>query len=215
MSDEAPICITCKQVHAAYDGKGRPCKGHIKGKPCRRHCCKDQDVCPRHGGLTPQAKAGAMVRSEEREARKMLVKRLESPEPIQHPVYELLSLAAELREWQSLLRERVGELSELTQEDMMGVDRERALVTLYTRALDQNAKLLVDMAKLDLATRSLRLQQSAAQDVMEAVAMAIKRAGLAEHEDRIRAELAAALREKSLTPAIAVANAQGDETPAR
>lgn len=189
-------CPKCGLPHLTVHGNPA-CKAHRSGNPtapCKNPPVNGTAVCRNHGGTTIQARRTATVRIEESRAREMLA-RLERPAPIEHPVYELLDLAAETREWQRIMRERMSELSTMSQTDEHGVDRERALVLLYERSLDKSAKLLVDMAKLDLQTRALALQQRTAQAVMDGVVKALHRAGLGDHEIEVRDELAQVLRE--------------------
>jgi len=151
--------------------------------------------CKLHGGMTPTQRAGAALVLEERRARSMIV-RLGAPREIDHPVFELIKLASETVEWQSILRERLGDLGTLSTTDTLGVERERAIVVLYERALDRSAKILTEMAKLDLAAKAMKLNQAAAGDVVEAVVLALRRCGLGEHETRVRTELALVLDER-------------------
>lgn len=144
--------------------------------------------CKLHGGSTPNGRLSGAREAEAKRARTIL-ERLETPEPIEHPVYELLKLAAETTAWQRILRERMSELTELTQNDRLDVDRERALVRLYGESLDRTAKLFVDMARLDLKARALALQQEQAAQVMQAVTEALRRAGLTEAEPTVRNHL--------------------------
>lgn len=141
--------------------------------------------CKLHGGSTPTQVAGAVVVMEERRARSLLA-RLEQPEPIEHPVIELLKLAAEVTEVTRIFRERLNELPSLQTIDSLGTERERAVVLLYERALDRQAKLLTDMAKLDLADRALRINEATASRIMQGVVEALHRSGLGEHEGTFR-----------------------------
>lgn len=149
--------------------------------------------CKLHGGSTPNGRTAGAREAEQKRARSIL-ERLENPEPIEHPVYELLKLAAETTAWQRILRERMSDLQDLTQNDRLDVDRERALVGLYVKAQEQNAKLLVDMAKLDLKARALDLERERAHQVITAVSQALKQAGLQDHELTVRQHLANLLR---------------------
>ncbi len=195
MSDPAP-CQKCGNVHLDYLGKpGCVAHGRTTGLPCKKLRCPGQKVCFRHGGGAPQSRAKGAYVQEEARARKLLAGRLETAQPIEHPIYELLKLASESTEWKNLLRERLQELESLETTDKYGVEHERALVTLYTRALEQLGKLLSDMAKLDLQTRALRLQKEAAVEVMAAVSKALHKAGLSEHETLVRSLLAEAIKD--------------------
>jgi HEPN domain-containing protein len=194
LDTEVKECAKCGLKHIGFQG-GRGCSAHkTNGQPCPRYPIKGGLVCPRHGGSAKNVKAVATLRVEEQKAKALLVK-MGEPDPIGHPVYELLRLAGEVRDWQKILRERVEELQSLELVDNFGVERERAVVTLYTRAQEQNARLLIDMAKLDLQSRALALQHDAAVEVMSAVSEVLRRLGLAEMEPRFRTELAGLLRD--------------------
>lgn len=147
-----------------------------------------------HGGSTPTHVTAAVVTQEENRARSLL-QRLGEPEPIRHPVRELLDLAAEISAWRTILRERVDQLATLETEDTLKVERERAAVLLYERSLDRLARLLVDLTKLDLQARRLSLDEQDAKRVMAAISDALTRAGLSEHEAEVRRHFATALHE--------------------
>lgn len=189
-------CPKCGQPHLTRFGSPS-CKAHRSNSgtaPCKNAPVNGTAVCKRHGAMAPQVIQAAMVRAEEARARDIL-SRLERPAPIDHPVYELLDLAAETREWQRIMRERMSELDQMSRIDNQGIDREKALVLLYERSLDKSARLLVDMAKLDLQTRALSIQQRAAEQVMGAVAKTLHAVGLGDHEAEFREKFAAVLRE--------------------
>lgn len=187
---------------ATPDGLDRHCGARTKrrtGAPCERPAgwgTSHPGVgrCKLHGGSTPHQVAGAVVVLEDRRARSILA-RLEQPEPIDHPVLELLKLAAEASEFQRILRERLNELHSLETTDTLGTERERAVVVLYERALDRNARLLTDMAKLGLQERALRVNEETAGRVMQALVEALRRAGLGQHEIAVRQHLKDVLAE--------------------
>lgn len=152
-------------------------------------------VCAqRHGGSAPQVRQAAVVVVEERRARSLL-QRLGEPEPIGHPVHELLKVTAEARAFHQVLAERLAELSTLELKDTFGVERERAVVLLYERSLDRIARILTDMLKLDLQARALRLDEQHARDIMGAISEALRRAGLGEREAEVRRHLRDVLAE--------------------
>lgn len=126
---------------------------------------------------------------EERRARTLL-ERLDHPEPPAHPVEALLAIQAESMEWQVILRERLAELTTLETTDTLGTERERAVVLLYEKSLERNARLLVEMSKLDLQARALKLKQDDAKRVMAAIRSALVACGLGEHEAEFRQKLA-------------------------
>jgi hypothetical protein len=112
-----------------------------------------------------------MERKVEAEARSML-DRLGEPDQLGHPVEELLAVAAECRGWLAVLREMVAEMGDLTSTDRNMVEREAAIVALYERALDRTGRLLVDMNRLDLDARRIRIAEADAQAIF-AVIMAV------------------------------------------
>lgn len=180
-------CDICGQPHPgcnAHNGEGDPC-----GRPPKRGV----PVCPLHGGHAPQVRVKAAQREEEAKARVVLAKRLESAAPIAHPVQELLDLAAEMKEWKAVLRDRLDEFR-LNTVDTLGTEREVAVVLLWERALDRYAKLLVDMEKLDLQAQELALDQRRAQLAQDIALDALRRAGLGASEPAFRRALVEAAR---------------------
>jgi hypothetical protein len=136
------------------------------GERCKRYPTPGATVCRFHGGKAPQVKGRALERLESTRARSLLA-RLGEPEPIGHPVAELLAVAAELKAWQRILRERVAELVSFSTSDVMHIERERAVVTLYERSLDRTERILVDMMKLDLAERMARITKEQGRTIAE------------------------------------------------
>ena len=89
-----------------------------------------------------------------------MLSRMGRPDPINHPVRELLDVAAEVKAWKELLLEKVDDLEDLTTTDQFGAEQARALVTLYTASVDQFQRILVSLAKLDLEAKMLRVDQA-------------------------------------------------------
>lgn len=161
----APVdCAQCGQIHP------RGCIGHHTrdGSPCENWPRKGQQVCGTHGGSAPQAKAKARERQEEGLAREELV-RLGEPAPIEHPVVELLRVAAVRKTWSDIIRNRLGSLRDLVKTDTFGVERERALVAIYERALDGEQRAYEALAKLDLDARRFRLGAQQAELTLRAL----------------------------------------------
>ena len=114
--------------------------------------------CKWHLGSTRNHVSSAATAVVERETRDLLA-RLGEPAPLRHPVEELVAVAAEIRAWQTVLRERVAELRQLAGIDKLGREQERAIVGLYERSLDRSAKVLESMVRLDLDARKDRLTE--------------------------------------------------------
>jgi hypothetical protein len=124
--------------------------------------------CDFHGGKSPQVQAAVTRREEERHVRTLL-ERLGEPEPVGHPVEELLGIAAEAKSWLGVLRERLSELSRFDTHDRTGADKESAIVSLYERSLDRTGRMLHELARLDLATRVAVLEEERARLVLDLV----------------------------------------------
>jgi len=164
------------------------------GGTCRRPAMRGTNRCDFHGGKSPQAQRAVVRRDEEAHALTIL-ERLGRPEPLGHPIEELLALGAEVRAWQRILRERVSGLHQLSSWDRQGSEQERAVVTLYERSLDRTARLLTDLARLDLDTRLVRLAEADARILFDCLAEAIQAVGLSDEQaERFRRELGAALQ---------------------
>lgn len=188
-------CEKCGKVHQTNDGNPS-CKGHQRhtGLPCRSDPMRGQAVCRYHGGGSRKARVKGMERQEVARAESMLAA-LGNPEPIEHPVYELVKILSEMKAAVAYFRERMSELDELYTTDDFGAERERVLVLLYERAVERFSKTMVDFAKLDLQTRALALQRDAAAEMMGAIVTAMGRIGLMERTGDLRGELARVLRE--------------------
>jgi hypothetical protein len=120
--------------------------------------------------------------------------RLGSPSPIGDPVDELLALAARAVAWEREIRERLSELREYTSHDVALIDRERALVRLYGDAMDRTAKVMVELAKLNLDERRTRVSEIHILHLIELVATTLSHPDLGlttELQRRARAILAA------------------------
>lgn len=168
------------------------------GERCRRICPEGFQVCRFHGGASPQVKRKAKERLADKQAQldaANLLARLGSPEPLGHPVEELLALGAEVRAWQAVVRHRVADLSEVSRGDAMARLRESATIALYERSLDRSAKLLADLARLDLDIRLVRLREAEGQLVARIVTSALNQADVpAAWQLRIKGALASELR---------------------
>ncbi|HXY44762.1 MAG TPA: hypothetical protein VEH29_11285 [Acidimicrobiales bacterium] len=146
-----------------------------------------------HGSRAPQVRRRAAERVLEAEGRALLA-RLGQPEPIGHPVEELLKVAAEDLAWLRVLRERLAELP-LDTTDRAGVEREAAVVSRYERALERNGRVLTEMARMDVEVRLRRLDEARAEVISRALQAAISRSGLpSEYVPLLKDALVAELR---------------------
>lgn len=92
-----------------------------------------------------------------REGAMKALARLGEAKPVGDPLERLLQLAGEQDQWLSVIRERVEDLRALTQTGNDGIEREKALVLVYERALERVTKTLVEVARLGIEERLSRV----------------------------------------------------------
>jgi hypothetical protein len=174
----------------------RQCKATSKqsGERCKRRVSPGATVCAIHGGKAPQVIAKAQERLVEAESR-VLLERLGAPDSLGNPVDELLAIGAEARSWLTVLRERVSELNSLTSTDKLAVERERAVVTLYERALDRTGRLLAELVKLNLDARRVAIDEMQTEMIFRALTAALATLPK-QYQEPARLALVAALREE-------------------
>jgi hypothetical protein len=97
--------------------------------------------------------------------------------PLEDPVGALLRLATEIVAFKDFLAGRVAELraQEWRFTDDRGAEQLRAELSLYERALDRTARVLVDVNRLGLEERALRNAERVAERQGEQIAEVIKR----------------------------------------
>lgn len=142
----------------------------------------------------PNHQISAALILEERAARSML-ERLGQPVPLGNPVLELLAIAAEARSWLEVLRERVTELEDFTTDDIIGVEREKALVGLYERALDRTGNMLAGLVKLNLEARRVNLEEAQIEMMFRVMSSGLT-AVPKQYRDAARQKLVEALRDE-------------------
>lgn len=128
-----------------------------------------QAVCRMHGGSAPQARAAAEQRVAEQQADKSIRQLwvgLDQAEPVRDPVASMERLAGALEQLVDEAGARVSKLQHVA--GGKDLTQLRAEVTLLERALGHLRGLLVDMARLGVATRQVELQQEQAAIVVAA-----------------------------------------------
>jgi hypothetical protein len=133
-----------------------------------------------------------------------LLERLGEPEPVGHPVEELVKVAAEAKSWLAVLRERLAELQSFESHDRTGAEQEKAVVSIYERALDRTGRKLHELARLDLDTRLAVIEQERARLVLNLVLRVLEASDLnldARQITTARARVAVELRSLSLQEA--------------
>ena len=182
--DEDPeILVLWQSEHPDRKLPGMPapkegyCSAQLRDKELKelgitRYCSKNAGYgtgthvgygnCKYHGGKTPNGKTSgerAMIKQEST----AMALRLGSPDPIAPPEVEVLRLAGELKEWTTIMRERISELSSLETTDQAGVEHARATVELYERALDRYSELIQFMIKIGVRERVVAIQEQQGQ----------------------------------------------------
>jgi hypothetical protein len=149
---------------------GQPCQlpagwgtDHIGAGPCRKHL--------------------GSTRNHQEHARRVLAERAEASalaelhrigvEPLGNPLEALAELAAEARQWQMILRRQVAGLESLSSTAPDGVERVRAVVILFERAMDRAAAFAAMMAKLDIDDRIFKLNERIGAAQGERIAAAV------------------------------------------
>lgn len=168
------------------------CKAHSSrtGEPCQRFPTRGATVCATHGASTSAVKHAAARKLEEIRAVKLLGREQEAA-AVTDPVGDLLRLAGRVGAWQRLLEDRVAELSSVTAVDRLDVERTRAAVELLERAIDRNARLLTDLAKINIADRQVRIDEAKAAILIRLVAAAMRKVNV---PPQIQADLWQALK---------------------
>jgi hypothetical protein len=151
-------------------GSGQPCQlpagwgtDHVGAGPCRKH----------FGSTRNHAEHARRVLLERAEASALIELRRLGIEPMANPLLVLAELGAESQHWLAILRARVAELASPAERAPDGVERVRAVVALYERALDRTAAFATMMAKLNIDERIFKLNERIGQAQGERVAAVI------------------------------------------
>ncbi|CAN5388450.1 hypothetical protein BH10ACT8_BH10ACT8_11270 [soil metagenome] len=142
---------------------------------CGSHAMLGAERCYHHLGKDPQAhKAAANL---QRAATRVLAHR-GIPVPIGDPLQELLDLAAEARSFKQALAELVGDLTTMRYSTIGGGEQLRSEVAVYERAMDRVGRLLVDIARLDIDSRVVGIQEAQALRMRRVLLLASQTIGL-------------------------------------
>ena len=157
-------CSTCGATHP------RGCRAHkdqAKTIPCGNWPARGATVCRYHGGSAPQVKAAAEQRQAEaaaEQAVRALWSGLDQATPVKDPVSALERLAGALEQLVDEAGARVTGLKHVAGGEHL--TQLRAEVVLFERALGHLRGLLVDMARLGIASRAVEVQQGQADQVL-------------------------------------------------
>lgn len=92
--------------------------------------------------------------------------------PVDNPLQQLQLLAAEIVAFKDVLADKVEMLRSWTTEDMSGHEDPRAVLSAYERSLQQAHRVMVDMARLGIDERLVRLSEAQAE-LMKQVIVAV------------------------------------------
>jgi hypothetical protein len=132
--------------------------------------------CKLHGGCTPTVSRGAERERIDQEARRAL-EGFTDFAPVLDPVERLQLLAGRAEAWMTALEVKVAELTSLRYSTKTA-EQIRGEIQLYERAMAATEKVLVDLARLGLDERSVRLQEAQVTLVAGALTQALAEAGL-------------------------------------
>lgn len=132
--------------------------------------------CRKHLGTTPNVAKAAERERAEHEARRAL-EGITEFEAVADPVLRLQLLAGRAERFMEVLGERVEELRSVRY-STEGGEQLRAEVSLYERAMASAGRLLVDLAKLNLDERLVRISETQAQVVNEVIRAVLSDLGL-------------------------------------
>jgi hypothetical protein len=159
-------CERCGHTHRPTQG-GRPCHGHTgqanardPGGPCARRASEGQDVCDKHGGAAPQAKAAAVRRKAEARALVELGKLIpDNPEPVRDPIAVLARLGGEA---DAVRGKIVGYINHLVEADINHdrLEEVAAIVTLYERFLLTTGRFCESLVRSNYLERHAAIEES-------------------------------------------------------
>jgi hypothetical protein len=160
------------------------------GKPCKLWPVKGAAVCHKHGGRAPQVKANAAVRVAEEEITAAAERYAAAAGPVEDPLSVLLKLAGEIAGFKDFIAARVAELrAEQWRYRGLHAEQLRAELGLYERALDRTARVLVDINKLKLEERMVKLTERQGDLIAEVIRRVMDDLDLTE-EQRAKASVA-------------------------
>lgn len=141
------------------------------GERCRKFPIRGANVCRSHGGAAPQVRRAAHRRLAEAEAARLVAQ--EGSSPTRDPIEALLRVCGEMESLSTALRNRVANLSDITNTDRTGAQDTVAELQAYERSLDRLARTLVAINRLGLEERRIAIQQRKADLLRECVTRAV------------------------------------------
>jgi hypothetical protein len=185
--------------HAEVPDEKR-CRGHLSknhptnpGGRCPQPAMGGLHVCYRHGGNAPQARKAAKRRINEArvEAKAMKILEAHGITPVTNPLQELQELAGRAKANMEKLDVMVDNLAEIRYESQIGQEQLRAEVALLERAQAFFRQILVDMAKLNLDERLVRVEEGKAAAIIDVINATLDHAGITGQKAAASREFAA------------------------
>lgn len=167
---------------------------------CGKPALPGSPTCRLHGSAAPQVRVKAGQRIVEAKIRKTLG-RLTST-PVTDPLTALQHLAGKAHAWMDLLEEHVAELERLRYSSAEGGEHIRGEVVLFERAMDQCRKVLVDVARLDIDERLMRITEGQMLLALQLVDAILRRSGVDPESPTVRAAKAAEMLAIAAPPVI-------------
>lgn len=162
-------------------------RGNSTGKFCSQHPMTGTVRCRMHSGAPAHEKHRQHVATEK--ARQLIPADYPG---IDDPIQALLDLTAEAVAFKAAVASMVNDLGDrFRRSDGAGGEQLRAEVVVYERALDRAGRLLVDINRLGLEERLVKIRESEAQRMFAALQAALKAAGLDEEQQREARRVAA------------------------
>ena len=121
-----------------------------------------EGCCKMHLGNTPRHLIKHERNAVVAEVRS-LAERLGEPEPIGDPIVELYKLTGKIKQWEQIATEKMSELEDLTSFDRQGVERARAMVEVWERAVDRAAATYASLTKLGIMQHKADLEEQHAK----------------------------------------------------
>lgn len=177
-------------MNGASAGAGHErCGGRTRaGTPCRLPAGHGTDHpgvgrCDHHGGATPTHRTHAeRVLLERAEATALAELHELGVQPLGNPLEALAELAAEARQWETILRRQVAALESVTQPTPAGIEQVRAVVILFERAMDRAAAFAAMCARLDIDTRLARINEALGEQIVTVIERSLTELELTEHQ---------------------------------
>lgn len=198
---EGWACERCGHTHRPTQG-GRPCHGHTgqanardPGGPCTRRANEGQDVCDKHGGAAPQAKAAAARRKAEARALVELGKLIpDNPEPVRDPIAVLARLGGEA---DAVRGKIVGYINQLVEADINHdrLEEVAAIVTLYERFLLTTGRFCESLVRSNYLERQQAIDTARAATLLTVVSGGLRLISNPVERDAVKAAIVQGLRE--------------------